>query len=311
MRNNYKSNPKLSVIIPTYNRENYIKSSIDSVLGQTFQDFEIIVVDDESSDKTRDIIRPISDPRLRYIQIKHSGFPSVVRNRGLIEAKGEYISFLDSDDILFPNALKRLSQYLDLHKDVGMVYSNFKPIGDIPTDFYIKLSKNKKMKKTGYVFRDLLLINFILCLGVLIRKSCIETVGRFDENLRVMEDYELFLRIANKYEIHYIDETLSGFRSHKDHISDISGDEAAINYFKAIRAINSKIHMPLYLRRKTESIYHLKLGKEYLKKGKKEYKREFISAFMKYPFNFKSFFSILLVILGMKYAKSILDKVNA
>lgn len=114
---------KVSVIIPVYNREAYIRESVDSVLAQTFTEFEVIVVDDGSTDAAAEIIQSYTDPRIRLIRQSHQGV-SAARNTGLDAARGEYITFLDSDDLYYPDFLQSMLQIIQSTK-TDMAFSNF------------------------------------------------------------------------------------------------------------------------------------------------------------------------------------------
>ena len=112
--------PKISVIVPTYNRTRFLPISIKSILAQTFEDYEIIIVDDGSTDDTSTVVRSFSDSRIKYIRQSNAG-QAAARNTGLSHAAGEYIGFLDDDDLYVPSALQVLSTCLDKHPDIGMV----------------------------------------------------------------------------------------------------------------------------------------------------------------------------------------------
>ena len=105
--------PTFSVVIPTYNRCNVILETVQAVLNQTFSSFEVVVVDNGSTDHTSDIIRSISDSRVRYLKLKGSGSPASPRNHGIVEARGEWIAFLDSDDYWFPEKLESVANVLE------------------------------------------------------------------------------------------------------------------------------------------------------------------------------------------------------
>jgi glycosyltransferase involved in cell wall biosynthesis len=216
--------PKVSVVIPTYNRADLLRVAIQSALGQTFPDLEILVVDDGSTDSTPQVVRQVRDPRLIYIRQPHSGLPAVARNTGLRQARGEYIAFLDSDDLWLPEKLALQVEYMDEHPEVGLVYANaFTFTGDPPqSDPGPLLRPGGGL--TGHVFEQLYGHPQIPNLTVLIRAALVETVGLFDEDerLKANEDYEYWLRIAGRYPIGYIDRPLACYRQHAQGISKAS-----------------------------------------------------------------------------------------
>lgn len=200
---------KVSVIIPTYNRAHLIERSIRSVLNQTYEDFELLIVDDGSTDNTKEIVEGINDDRIRYIQCEGNGGAAKARNRGIQEAKYNYIAFQDSDDEWHSDKLeKQMKVMLEASEDTGLVYCEYhynglNGIEDICPDRNIP-----NEQKSGYIFPQLLAGNMIGTPVMLVKRECFEKVGIFNENFPCMEDYELVLRIAQKYRIEFIPEIL-------------------------------------------------------------------------------------------------------
>lgn len=212
--------PKVSVIIPTYNREKYLPEAIDSVLNQTFQDFELIIVDDGSTDNTKEILKPYLS-KIRYIYQKNKG-PSAARNTGIRYSTGEWIAFLDADDIWLLYKLKLQVKYLEEHPDIALVYADlgvFNEKGVIEKNHYLS---RKISRPTGYIFQELVMRPLISTITVMVRKSIFDTVGLFSEDLLIGEDYELWLRIAKNYKIGYLPKVVAMYRIHK--LSIIQGD---------------------------------------------------------------------------------------
>lgn len=205
--------PKVSVIIPTYNAANYITEAIDSVLSQTFIDYEVIVVDDGSTDNTRDIIRKYNG-KIKYTYQKNSG-TSAARNTAIRESRGEYLAFLDADDLWLPEKLEVQVKFLDQNPDLAFVCS----------DSYV-IDKSQKIIniwakgiRNYETFESLYEENFVLILTVLMRKSCLLNVGGFDEELIISQDYDLWLRIAKKYKFKHLNIPLAKYRLHQNNIS--------------------------------------------------------------------------------------------
>ena len=204
-----KEKEKVSIILPTYNRAHLIERSIASVLNQTYCDFELLVVDDGSTDNTEEIVKGIEDSRIRYIRCEENGGPARARNKGIAEARYEYIAFQDSDDEWHSDKLeKQMRVMLEASEDTGLVYCeyHYHSIGGkkvICPERGISLEQ-----KRGYIFPELLAGNMIGTPVMLVKRECFEVVGGFNEKFPCMEDYELVLRIAQKYRIEFIPECL-------------------------------------------------------------------------------------------------------
>ena len=206
--------PLVSVIIPAFNA-GYLRESVGSVMGQTFQDFELIVVDDGSPG---DAIKEICGgfPGVRYIRQANAG-PSVGRNRGVREASGKLIAFLDDDDVWLPEKLaKQIALYESItnKEQVGLIYTG-QYLFDGETVFGAKVDS-----ANGMVYPYLLFGQFIgTCSSVLIPKTVFSEVGYFDERLICTQDFEFFLRISRARMVYSIDEPLIKYRTRPDQIS--------------------------------------------------------------------------------------------
>jgi glycosyltransferase involved in cell wall biosynthesis len=201
--------PKVSVIIPTFNRERLVGRAIESVFQQTYTDYEIVVVDDGSTDNTTDVLKRFNG-KIRYFYQKNAGI-SGARNRGLREATGEYIAFLDSDDTWVPEKLAVQVEVLDRDKEVGITYSRMLILNEDG-----KRCGYKPDEKTGRDFLELIEIRGDIATStVMTRKECFDRVGTFDPDLPPMEDFDMWLRIAKFYKIHEVtDITLAYYYEH-------------------------------------------------------------------------------------------------
>lgn len=208
-------NDKLvSVIIPTYNRGSFIKETINSVLNQTYQNFEILVIDDGSTDNTKEIVHSFNDQRIQYIHQKHSGFPAVARNTGMKIAKGEYIAFLDSDDLWFPQKLEKQMKLFEIYPGKLLISTN----GIIfPVKPYIRFLDFKRDKIIS--LNELLRKNIIINSSVLMKRSIINEIGFLDENsaLKSGQDYDYWLRLLKYKEnsILILKDILVKYRDHE------------------------------------------------------------------------------------------------
>ena len=223
--------PKVSVIIPAYNAQAYLPETIDSVLAQTYSDYELIVVDDGSKDRTVSIVKQYQTmyPEKIKLILKENGGPASARNLGVKAASGEYIAFNDADDLWLPSKLeKQINLFEKLAPHVGLVYNKSKKFDN--DGIWTLPEKFIKIPVKGWIYKDLLKDNMIPNQSVIVRKKCFDEVGLFDESPKVVssEDYDMWLRIAMKYEVSFIDEVLSLYREHPQGINK--------NYAKAISA---------------------------------------------------------------------------
>lgn len=200
----------VSVIIPTYNREKEIGRAIRSVLRQTYDNCEIIVVDDGSTDGTEEAVKQIGDARIRYIRSESNQGAAFARNVGIRASTCRYIAFLDSDDEWHPAKLElQMHRLLCASEEVGLVYCRMgREQEDGSGRVYMPPYECRKESLEGDMFRFLLWRNLIGTPAMLVRRECLEAVGMFKESLPCLEDYELILRIAEKWKIAFVDEVL-------------------------------------------------------------------------------------------------------
>ncbi len=212
--------PVVSVIIPTFKRPSYLRQAIDSVLSQSFQDFEIIVVDDGSPGDENEIIC-LNTPKCKYIKIPNSGGPSHPRNIGIQAAKGKYLAFLDDDDLFFSDKLKIQVSVLDANPNYGIIHGYIILI-DEKGDFLNKISGkpgSPNVKHGNVVPR--MIGNFTLMTStVVMRRDLIDQVGLFNEQMPPAgEDVEFWTRCAFYTDFYYLDKPLVLYRVHNYAIS--------------------------------------------------------------------------------------------
>jgi len=257
----------VSVIIPTYNRAHLVKEAIDSVLSQTYQNFEIIVVDDGSTDDTKDVLVPYKD-KITYIYQQNQG-GSAARNTGLKHSKGEYISFVDSDDLWLPEKLEKQVEVLENDNDIGFVFSSFIQIDD--SGNYVK----KGFRPRGLPFRGNLfweiLSRKITCLIItwLVRRECFEEVGFFNTEFRTSLDREMQLRLCKAYKTYGIREPLAVFRQHTELPRLTRGAAASREHyrFKLLDTVFDDADSTLISERRKSKVisdYYVLAGKGYL-----------------------------------------------
>ena len=214
---------KISVVIPTYNRKKYIKRAIDSVIRQSYKSFEIIVIDDGSTDGTYELIKQsYSSSQISLKKQKNKGV-SAARNKGVKLAKGDWIAFLDSDDEWFENKLELQVREIKKSKTFMICHTN-----EIWIRNGIRVNQMKKHQKYGgFIFEKCLDMCRISPSSVMIHRGIFDEIGLFDEDLIICEDYDLWLRISSKYPVLYLDSMLiKKFGGHEDQLSkNINGIE--------------------------------------------------------------------------------------
>jgi glycosyltransferase involved in cell wall biosynthesis len=208
------SDPALvSIVIPTYNSASFIGEAVDSCLAQTYPNCEIIVVDDGSTDGTRDLLESQYGERIRYLYQPNAG-PSAARNNGIRAARGAFIQFCDADDQLLPSKIERCMEVFQREPDLGVVYTRYQ---HVEVDGKTPAPLADPPLLSGDTFCDLLLSNgnAILTSATLVRREALLEAGLFDERLWCSEDWDLFLRLASRYAYASIDEVLLLYRWHE------------------------------------------------------------------------------------------------
>lgn len=215
-------NNMVSVIIPTYNRAYCLKRSIESVLHQTYTNLELLIIDDCSNDNTEEVVRQIDDARIRYIRLNENLGPSKARNIGIENARGQFIAFQDSDDIWYNNKLKQQMNKFLTDKNCHLVFCQFLSKGEdeflVPAENYFDVAKYKYG-----MFEILLKGNRIGTPTIVVKKDIIDKIGGFNENIKTLEDWEFVLRVAEKYNIIYINKALMDVYPSKGGVNRVTG----------------------------------------------------------------------------------------
>ncbi|WP_337045202.1 glycosyltransferase family 2 protein [Emticicia sp. 17c] len=209
--------PSISVLMPVFNAERYVREAIESILNQTYKDFELIVLNDASTDKSKEIILSFKDPRIVYLENEKNGGLSFSRNRLLAEAKGEFIAWLDADDIAYSERLQEEVSFLQNHQDHAMVAGWARLVnsaGEPTGDFIKSFIPNK------YLSALLLFVNYFVQSSVMIRKSCLPEI-HYKPDFPPTEDYELWVRIAANYPVAILPKILVDYRIHTNNISSV------------------------------------------------------------------------------------------
>jgi len=258
--------PLVSAIIPAYNAARFIEATLESILAQTYQNIEVIVVDDGSKDATPEIVRKFSDrdPRITLIQQANAGV-AAARNRAIQSAKGEFVAPIDADDIWYPHKLEKQVQcFLEANSEVGLVYAwsaHIDEDGGLTGGF-------NAGNREGRVLLDLVYRDFVGNGSVpLMRRSCLEQIGGYNKNLREREsqgceDWDIALRMAELYEFRVVPEILVGYRQSFGSMSSL-GTVMQKSYnltVTTIKANHPEIPNIIYQWSKAEFYYYLAQG---------------------------------------------------
>jgi len=196
------SEPKISVIIPTYNQSECLKEAIESVLNQTYKNIEIIVIDDGSTDNTLGVVGSF-DNKIVCIQQKNKGASSA-RNIGIKKANGEYLAFLDSDDMWIKNKLEKQIDFIKKNPEIGLLGTGCYQMINIGKVIHKKIFPNKN----EILQKDLIKYNPFIQSSVMVKKDVFNDIDLYDEKFKESEDYDLWLRIAQKYKVANLEQAL-------------------------------------------------------------------------------------------------------
>ncbi len=204
--------PRVSIVIPTFNCAPFLGRAIDSVLAQTYGDYEVIVVDDGSTDETHGVVARFAS-KIRYLYQPNKGVSSA-RNLALSQASGELIAYLDADDMWYPHKLERQVAFLDTHRECGLIHSDFTVIDETDRTIHVQLYQETQRKvPQGYCILDLLRRCHIQTSTVVERRNCIERTDSFDTRLPVCQDYLRWILVAMEgFAFGYVDEALAMYR---------------------------------------------------------------------------------------------------
>lgn len=237
--------PRVSVVIPAYNHEKYVAQAIQSVLDQTFQDFEIVMTDDGSSDRTVDVIKSFNDPRIRlFCHLKNRG-ASIAANHSVQQAEGEFIAMLSSDDAFVAEKLEKQVDFLDQNPEIGAVFSHVQPIDQDGNDFadehfYTKIFLQSNHSRSEWLNRFFYEGNCLCHPSALIRRQCYQEVGYYDSRFAQLPDFDFWVRLCSHYEIYILPAKLLKFRVHHDEsnasgIREDSRKRTAIEYKQVLQ----------------------------------------------------------------------------
>ncbi len=226
--------PTISVLMGVYNEEEFLEEAIESILAQTFEDFEFLIVDDDSIDRSSEIVDSYDDDRIKLIRNETNQGLTVSLNRALDQATGKYIARQDADDVSEPHRFERQVSFLECHDDVALVGTGA---------YLIDGDGNVVDKRIGYCnpkFEDFLEKSHLVHGSILARRSVLEELGGYDEFFRYGQDYDLWLRLSKRYEVANIPDPLYRHRIHDEGVYFSRKDESALYTMFARHLVTGK-----------------------------------------------------------------------
>jgi glycosyltransferase involved in cell wall biosynthesis len=292
--------PKVSVIIPTHNRAQFLRSAIGSVLKQTYQDFEIIVVDDASDDNTQEVVTSFDGWHIKYVRHEVNKGDAGSRNTGILISTGRYVAFLDDDDEWLPEKLQA---------QVGLLEASPAKVGGVYTGLFKVNKTTGKIvaisipEKRGDLFQEMFIESPIVTSCVVLRRQCFDKVGLFDEQIPYNNDYDMWIRIAEQFHFECISEPLVVYHTHEQKLSTnptlvVQGHQIVLQKYKTFIVSN----------RKSYSRLCYSLGILYCLAGHREKsKKAFFSSIELAPFEVKYYLALLVSFFGPNALRKLLE----
>ena len=263
--------PTVSVIIHTYNNEKFIAETVESVLNQTYKDYEIVVVDDGSVDGTRDALKPYMQ-KIRYHYKENGGIASA-KNAGIKLSQTEYVAFLDHDDLWVPDKLQLQMEHFSENPQIGLVYAKYTSFRDGK-----ELRTKPEKGYSGWIFKELLSKSFIQTSTVVVKRECLDAVGPYDETFSLGDEYDMFLRIARKFQCGFVDKGLTRYRVHDTNASnnDFLFDNENLGVYKKIYNNFTDLDgVEKKILRKRIARYSMKVAEGLYRQGKQEESKKY------------------------------------
>lgn len=282
--------PKVSICIPTFNRQYYIQKTLESIYSQAFTDFEVVILDDGSTDATAEMIKALNLPKLNYYYQQNRG-DAAARNRLIGLANGKYLSFMDSDDLFCEGALDNLVQAIESYEENVIVYGG-----------YLRIDENGKVigrcdKKmfSGYVTKQLFQNIFIYTCGSIFPKAIFNDINiRFDTSLKVCSDYGMWLYLSTKYRFIALDEPTFKRRRHRDNLSAASSENriCELKVLEDFYQKHGKNLIPENEARKRISEEQYRVAKSFKQENNAKMAKEYYLKSLRTRWNFKSILGI-------------------
>lgn len=236
------SKPLVSVVIPSYNRADYVPMTLDSVLAQSFEDFELVFIDDGSTDQTKEIVEAYAqkDSRVKYFHQENSE-RAVARSYGISLAQGKYICLVDSDDLWYPEKLAEQLKVMEEHPHVVLCYASVNRI-DFDNE-RVQAAARQQQGSSGYVFEDLLMRNFIPSVTPMIRAEVAKNIGSQVTEFIPYEDWDFWLRISKEGEFYHIEKPLGDYRLHPGQsVKNVNAEKIEEVTIKVLDANTGSLH---------------------------------------------------------------------
>lgn len=232
----------VSVIVTTFNRVNLLRKTLDAILCQTLTDFELLVIDNMSEDGTREYVTGLADSRIHYFRNPNNGVIAVNRNYGIRNACGRFVAFCDDDDLWLPDKLERQVSLLDSYPDVALCYTHAEAfLGST----VVTTRMNRRNVRQRH-FYQLLRGNFFPNSSVVIRRAVFEELGLLTEDATLREDYEMWLRIARRYRLMGVDDSLIRYRMHPGNAAGNRATET-LRAIRTVRSVVNELKIPRFL----------------------------------------------------------------
>ncbi|MDH3973179.1 MAG: glycosyltransferase [Deltaproteobacteria bacterium] len=289
--------PVVSIVIPTFNRAHLLGLAINTVLSQTYRNFDLIIVDDASADNTEDIVNSFNDNRIRYCRHEKNRGGSAARNTGIKAARGEYIAFLDDDDEWLPRKLEQqVAKFSESSEKVGLIYCGYACV------YQDRVVSEIIPKLKGSIYRETLQSCILGGPTAIVKRECFDKSGFFDEDLKACQDWDLWIRIAKLYDFDFVPEILAKYTLHGNQVSAglnnrISAREILLDKYKDdLKAFPSVLS------------HHLqRLGSLYALADKRSEGLKFVRhAIQINPLNWKRYLHFLLLFFSSALYKKLL-----
>jgi glycosyltransferase involved in cell wall biosynthesis len=304
--------PRISFICTAYNAAEFISQTIESVLDQTMDELEFIVVDDGSTDGTADIVEAVRDPRLLLIRAPHSGIPAVGRNIAIRHSQASIIAVTDADDVSLPTRLQQQLEFLERHPQAGLVHTLSYDLVDGESTLAERQCPVEGVMPPEVAIAAILHRNFIRTSSVAIRRKAFEDAGGFDEDVRLcgVEDFALWLQCYEQHaSIGYINEPLIKYRIHPGSLSSDTVANSTNTLWameKAVRRSPARYESLRKLVRQRQSKVYVKRGISRIRSGRPGARRDFWSGLQKNPISLLAWKWLAIGMLGDRMAAPLL-----
>lgn len=256
---------RVSVVMPCYNCEQFLKESILSILSQTYENLELIIVDDASTDSSGDIIHSYAsaDHRVKPVRHPHNRGVAAARNSGIAESTGDYIAFCDADDAWEEDKLETQLNSIQMNGNVDFVFSDAKIINEVSQPTGHSFSTEHQPRELTNTFLKLCVSNFINTSSVLFRRTCLNKAVPFKKEFEYLEDWIYWLQLSLYYQFYYIEKPLVRYRRHSN-----SSDRDRTRHFTSRTKCNEYILTTFSgIPNKIKSVIYYKLGRDYTELG--------------------------------------------